>query len=160
MHSYRSKLGAAAATLAVVWGVSVAHASRAHASDDQSPDANEPVVSNARHLLEEGRRVFRYETFGDEAFWGDALKLHRAIEGAKFGGVGSGVSPKTALAVGLKVDVDALPPQIVAALGAGQVDLNDPATTLALLKANAVIGVTGHFDAGDGSLTSMGVQCA
>jgi hypothetical protein len=159
MHSYRSKLGATAAALAVIWGVSVANASRAQSSDDQSPEANGPVASNARRLLEEGRRVFRYETFGDEAFWGDTLKLHRAIEGPKFGGVGPGVSPKTALAVGLKVDVDALPPQVVEALREGQVDLNDPATTLTLLKANAVVGVTGRFDAG-GSLTSMGVQCA
>jgi cytochrome c peroxidase len=159
MHSYRSKLGAVAAALAVVWVVSVAHALRAQSSDDQSPDANGPVASNAQRLIEEGRRVFRYDTFGDEAYWGDTLKLHRAIEGTKFGGVGPGVSPKTALAVGLKVDIDALPPQVVAALRAGQVDLEDPATTLALLKANAVVGVTGHFDAG-GSLSSMGVQCA
>jgi hypothetical protein len=60
-------------------------------------------------MLDEGRRTFRYDTFGDETFWGDALQLHKAIEGEKHGGVGAGVSPKTALAVGLKVDVDALP---------------------------------------------------
>src|SRR4029077_12106097 len=121
--------------------------------------ADAAVAENARLMLDEGRRVFRYETFGDEAYWGDTLKLHRAIEGASFGGVGPGVSPKTALAVGLKVDVDSLPPSLFAALRAGQVNLDDPASTLALLKANAVVGVTGHFDAG-GSLTSMGVQCA
>src|SRR5215831_8195668 len=160
MDSYRSKLGAAAAALTVIWGVSVAHASRAQSLDSQhSRETEGPVNENVRHLIEEGRRVFRYETFGDEVFWGDALRLHQAIEGAKFGGVGPGVSPRTALAVGLKVDVDALPAQVVAALRAGQVDLNDPATTLALLKANAVVGVTGHFDAG-GALSSMGVQCA
>src|SRR5262245_65382978 len=62
------------------------------------------VADNARRMLDEGRRVFRYETFGDEAYWGDTLKLHQAIAGAKLGGVGPGVSPKTALSVGLKVD--------------------------------------------------------
>jgi hypothetical protein len=103
--------------------------------------------------------VFRYETFGDEAYWGETLELHRAIAGAKLGGVGPGVSPKTALSVGLKVDSDAIPAPVAAALKAGKVDLDDPASTMVLLKANAVVGVTGHFD-GSGRLTSMGVQCA
>src|SRR5580765_6456082 len=67
------------------------------------------VVENATQKVLQGEHIFRFDTFGDEAFWGDTLKLHEAIEGAKFGGVGPGVSPKTALAVGLKVDVDALP---------------------------------------------------
>src|SRR6266581_1265894 len=62
-------------------------------------------------------------------------------------------------AVGLKVDADALPPAVVAALKLGQVNLNDPATTLALLRLNAVIGVTGFFDA-RGNLNSIGIQCA
>ncbi len=109
--------------------------------------------------MEEGKKTFRYDTFGDEAWWGDALQLHKAIAGEKHGGVGPGVSPKTALAVGLKVDVDALPAALQAQLKAGKVDLDDPATTLALLKLNAVVGVTGRFNA-DGSLKTMGVQCA
>jgi len=117
------------------------------------------IDDNAQRLLREGRQIFRYDTFGDEAFWGDALQLHRAIAGEKHGGVGPGVSPKTALAVGLKVDLDALPPALQQQLRAGQVNLDDPATTLALLKLNAVVGVTGRFNA-DGSLRSMGVQCA
>jgi len=75
------------------------------------------------------------------------------------GGVGPGVSPKTALSVGLKVDVDAVPAPVAAALKAGNVDLDDPASTMVLLKANAVVGGTGRFD-GSGTLTSMGVQCA
>src|SRR2546430_6815133 len=95
------------------------------------------VIDNARQMLDEGRRVFRYETFGDEAYWGDTLKLHRAIAGAKLGGVGPGVSPKTALSVGLKVDVDAVPAPVAAALKAGKVDLDDPASTMVLLTANA-----------------------
>jgi len=117
------------------------------------------VNQNTQRMIEEGRRIFRFDTFGDEAFWGDTLQLHRAIEGGRFGGVGPGVTPKTALAVGLKVDMDALPPALVDQIKAGKVDLDDPATTLALLKINAVVGVTGFFNA-DGSLRSMGVQCA
>ncbi|MBZ5532450.1 MAG: hypothetical protein LAO20_13550 [Acidobacteriia bacterium] len=117
------------------------------------------VSQNSHRLLEQGRQVFRYDTFGDQDFWGGALGLHKAIEGAKFGGVGPGVSPATALAVGLKVDQDALPPALVALIKAGKVDLNDPATTLALLKLNAVLGVTGFFNP-DGSLKSVGIQCA
>ncbi len=123
------------------------------------PPRDRALTENARQLLDEGRRVFRYETFGDEAYWGETLKLHRAIAGAKLGGVGPGVSPKTALSVGLKVDVDAIPAPVAAALKAGKVDLDDPGSTMVLLKANAVVGVTGHFD-GSGRLTSMGVQCA
>ena len=117
------------------------------------------ITQNTQRMIEEGRRIFRFDTFGDEAFWGDTLQLHRAIEGGGVGGVGPGVSPKTALAVGLKVDMDALPPALVDQVKAGKVDLDDPATTLALLKINAVVGVTGFFNA-DGSLRSMGVQCA
>src|SRR5262245_15381613 len=98
---------------------------------------------DALRLIEEGRQIFRHDTFGDEAFWGDALKLHLAVAGEKLGGVGPGVSPKTALEVGLKVDQDALPADVVRQLQQKQLDLNDPATTLALLKLNAVVGVKG-----------------
>lgn len=110
-------------------------------------------------MLEQGRKTFRFDTFGSEAFWGDALQLHKAIAGAKNGGVGPGVSPKTALAVGLKVDADALPPALKKQIAAGKVDLDDPATTIALLKLNAVVGVTAFANA-DGSVKSMGIQCA
>jgi hypothetical protein len=100
--------------------------------------------------LVEGRQTFRFDTFGDEDFWGGALKLHQAIEGSAFGGVGAGVSPKTALAVGLKVDVDALPGSLLNAMRSGKVNLDDPAVTLTLLKLNAVVGVTGFFQSGSG----------
>jgi mono/diheme cytochrome c family protein len=111
-------------------------------------------------LIEQGRQIFRFDTFGDEDFWGGALKLHEAIEGsAHDGGVGPGVSPQTALSVGLKVDVDALPASVVNALKQGQLDLNSPDTTLALLQLNAVVGLTGFFD-GQKNLTSLGIQCA
>ena len=121
--------------------------------------ADDPVQQNATRMLEEGRITFRSDTFGSEAFWGDALQLHKAIAGDKLGGVGPGVSPKTALAVGLKVDSDALPESLKRDLKAGKVDLDDPATTAALLKLNAVVGITGFFDE-KGALRSMGIQCS
>jgi cytochrome c5 len=115
--------------------------------------------ANAQQMLKEGKETFRFDTFGDEAFWSDALQLHRAIAGANLGGVGPGVSPKTALAVGLKVDSEALPQSLVDQLKQGQVNLDDPATTLALLKLKAVVGVKGNFK-DDGSLQSVGITCA
>ena len=106
-----------------------------------------------------GTASFRYDTFGDEEFWGDALQLHRAIAGEKLGGVGPGVSPKTALAVGLKVDAEALPQELVQKIERNQVDLDDPATTMALLKLDAVVGVKGFVEK-DEQLRSVGITCA
>lgn len=117
------------------------------------------ILGNTQKSLAEGRETFRFDTFGDEDFWGDTLQLHRAIEGSRFGGVGAGVSPSTALSLGLKVDVDALPPSLQEQLKHGKVNLDDPSITLALMKLNAVVGVTGKFNA-DGSLKSMGIQCS
>ena len=117
------------------------------------------VEQNRAQMFDQGKHIFRYDTFGDEAFWGGTLRLHQAIAGEKNGGVGPGVSPKTALSVGLKVDADALPAELVAQIKAGKVNLDDPATTLALLKLNAVVGVTGRFDS-QGKFNSMGIQCA
>ena len=99
------------------------------------------------------------------------LKLHHAIEGSRFGGVGNGLSPKEALAAGLKVDLDALPPALVSRLKKGEVNLNDPAVTLELLKLNAVIGVVANFNTSNilnvanrpsnsGALNSIGLTCA
>jgi len=116
------------------------------------------IMRNAQTQLEEGRKIFRYDTFGSEAFWGDTLQLHKAITGEKNGGVGPGVSPKTALSVGLKVDADALPASLKAQIKAGKVDLDDPAVTIALLKLNAVVGVTAFADAH--GVKSMGIQCS
>jgi cytochrome c5 len=119
----------------------------------------DPLVKNADDTIQSGRNIFRYDTYGDEAFWGDALQLHQTIQGSRFGGVGAGVSPKTALALGLKVDSDALPAPVLSALRAGQVNLDDPAVTLTLLKNDAVVGVKGLFNT-DGSLKSVGLTCA
>jgi len=117
------------------------------------------ISAHAQQMIDEGRQIFRFDTFGSEAFWGDALQLHKAIAGEKNGGVGGGVSPKTALSVGLKVDADALPDELKKQIKAGKVNLDDPATTLALLKLHAVVGVTGLFD-NAGRIRSMGIQCA
>jgi len=131
----------------------------ASAANNVRQDFDTEAARKAQMMLEEGKKTFRYDTFGSEAFWGDTLQLHKAIAGEKNGGVGPGVSPKTALAVGLKVDVDALPAALKTEIAAGKVNLEDPATTIALLKLNAVVGVTA-FTNPDGSVKSMGIQCA
>jgi hypothetical protein len=128
-----------------------------HPGDQQQMDRE--ADAHALTTLNQGRQIFRYDTFGDRVFWGDTLKLHQAIAGANLGGVGPGVSPSTALAVGLKVDVEALPRSLQHRLAAGQLDLNDPGNTLALLELNAVVGVTGFFDDRH-RLESVGIQCA
>ena len=117
------------------------------------------VDENAQSMFAEGKRIFRFDTFGDEVYWTDTLRLHQAIEGEKFGGVGGGVSPKTALSVGLKVDAEDIPSDVADAIKKGQVNLDDPATTLTLLKLNSVVGVKGTFNP-DGSLRSVGLSCA
>jgi mono/diheme cytochrome c family protein len=148
--------------------VSVALASAGSQSDsltqgDQASgllsERDAPILDNARDMIREGRQTFRFDTFGDEAFWGGQLQLHQAIQGERFGGVGSGLSPKAALALGLKVDREALPHDLVEQLQAGQVNLDDPAVTLALLKLKAVVGVTGFFNR-QGTLRAVGIQCA
>jgi hypothetical protein len=120
---------------------------------------HDATQNNADQLVSQGRQIFRFDTFGDQAFWGGMLGLHQAIEGATLGGVGPGVSPITALSVGLKVDLDALPDNLIEQIEHGEVNLNDPAITLALLKLNAVVGVTGFFSS-SGTLQSVGIQCA
>ncbi|HEU4382013.1 MAG TPA: hypothetical protein VFR85_00820 [Anaeromyxobacteraceae bacterium] len=112
--------------------------------------AADPAAQNAQQMIREGRRTFRFDTFGDEAFWTDTLKLHAAVEK---------VSPRTALAVGLKVDVDALPPAVAKAISAGQVDLDDPAVTATLLRLDAVVGVKGAVDA-QNRVARLGITCA
>lgn len=150
-----------AATIALVY--SVDH-SRAQRSDDRGQDQkalgfDRQISENAKQMMDEGRQIFRYDTFGDEAYWTGKLKLHQAIQGTKFGGVGPGVSPKTALAVGLKVDMDSLPASLVEKIKKGEVNLDDPAITLALVKLDSVLGVKGTFNQ-DGSLKTVGLTCA
>src|SRR5687767_5207906 len=92
------------------------------------------IHANASRMVEEGKQIFRFDTFGSEDFWGGKLRLHESIAGQKLGGVGAGVSPKAALSLGLKVDAEALPADLVAAIKAGKVNMDDPASTVALLK--------------------------
>ncbi len=146
-----------AGLLAVAAGA-IAAPPRAPAAAPAKAGFDAEIARYSQQMLDEGRKTFRFDTFGSEAFWGDALGLHKAIAGQKNGGVGPGVTPKTALSVGLKVDADALPDALKKQLKAGKVNLDDPATTLALLKLNAVVGVTAIADAN--GVKSMGIQCA
>jgi hypothetical protein len=116
------------------------------------------ILVNVGRAFWRGREIFRGDTFGDEAFWGDALKLHEAVQGERFGGVGPGLTPRAALALGLKVDAAALPLRLRNDLERGRVNLDDPAVTLALLRLDAVVGVKGFF--GGDRLRSMGITCA
>ena len=101
-----------------------------------------------------GRNVFRYETFGDEQFWTDTARMHEVVQ--------KSVSPKTALSVGLKVDAEAIPPDVAQAIKDGKVDLESPATTITLLKLKAVVGLSGTVInvGGRDTLTRLGITCA
>ena len=134
-------------------------ASDKHRRDKQAALADFKTDLNALKEIRIGRETFRYSTFGSEDFWGGMLGLHEAIAGEKNGGVGTGVSPATALEVGLKVDVTALPRRVRRAIESGELDLNDPAVTLDLLRLGAVVGLTGFFDNSE-QLSSLGIQCA
>lgn len=131
--------------------------SSAPPAQNVTPSAPSRVQSelNAKRVAEAqapaGQRVFRYDTFGDERFWTDTAKLNTVIQ--------TEVSPKVAFAVGLKIDADALPPDLIAAIRGGKVDLNSPATTVSLIKLNAVVGVIGNVD-GHNNLRSVGISCA
>jgi mono/diheme cytochrome c family protein len=105
-------------------------------------------------LIAQGKQIFRYDTFGDEVQWTDTLRMHEVISAA--------VDPVTALSVGLKVDAEALPQSVVDGISNGSVDLKSPATTIALLKLNAVVGVKGTVEATNGkdTLTRVGITCA
>ena len=127
-------------------------------SEPPGAAVNDPVSKDALKQIALGRQTFRFRTFGDEAFWGGALRLHEAIAGEANGGVGAGVSPADALDLGLKVDVDALPARLRQQLRREEVNLNDPATTIALLQLNAVVGVKGFFT--NGTLRAVGITCA
>lgn len=145
--------------LLVAWAPGEKPSQSASAAAPATSANDQQISDNMQAMFNQGRKIFRYDTFGDEAFWGGALHLHQAIAGEHNGGVGPGVSPKTALSVGLKVDADALPASLVEQIKAGKVNMDDPATTLALLQLNSVLGVTGIFDK-QGKLQSIGIQCA
>lgn len=106
--------------------------------------------SNSQDMIKQGRRTFRFDTFGDESFWGGQLRLHETI---------NHLSPSQALQLGLKVDSKALPPEVIQAIKKGRVNLNDPTVTRLLIKLNAVLGVKGLFNE-NGTLKSVGITCA
>ena len=134
---------AAAATLALV-------SACGGGSDDSAARARAAQAAQA----EQGKQIFRFDTFGDEAQWTDTLRMHEVIRTA--------VDPVTALSVGLKVDAEALPAAVVAGIQNGSIDLKSPATTVALLKLNAVVGLKGTVEAVNGAdtLTRVGITCA
>jgi mono/diheme cytochrome c family protein len=129
-------------------GAAVALATACGGSDDDDAAARRAA------LVQQGQQVFRHDTFGDEAKWTDTLRLHEVV--------GTAVAPTTALSVGLKVDAEALPPAVVAGIQSGAIDLTSPATTVALLKLNAVIGLRGTVETvnGQDTLTRLGTTCA
>jgi hypothetical protein len=147
----------------IVAGVFVALSAAIYASCAKvKPGSTQYTIESKQEsgaMEAEGKKIFRYDTFGSEDFWGGKLRLHEAIEGEKLGGVGAGITPNQALALGLKVDADALPKALLPLLSKGNKALDDPASTVALLKADAVVGVTGVFNK-EGKLKSLGIQCA
>ena len=112
------------------------------------------ISPNDPALIAQGKDIFRFDTFGDETFWTDTLRMHEVIRSA--------VDPTTALSVGLKVDTDSLPAAVVAGIQNGSISLTSPATTVALLKLNAVVGVKGTVTSvgGQDVLTRVGITCA
>jgi len=149
--------GATAACVSKPQGVDTNPAALAQQAPEPSFDSR--IERHSNEMLKAGRKIFRYDTFGSEEFWGGKLRLHEAIAGEKHGGVGPGVTARQALQLGLKVDIGALPKILVEAIRGRSVDLDKVETTLELLRANAVVGVTGFFDK-DKRMTAMGIQCA
>jgi len=133
----------------VIYGFAPA-TSASQLSGRSGDDAENNQRDDGERRHRDGQAIFRYDTFGDEQLWTNVLRMHEVI---------ATVPPSTALAVGLKVDVDALPREVVAALQAGQVDLANPAVTIELLRLNAVVGVQGKVNDA-GQLTSVGITCA
>src|SRR5215469_11577368 len=121
-------------------------------SPGQSQNTNGKHVSDAQSQTStDGKSIFRFDTYGDEQLWTDTLQMQKVI---------ANVSPRTALSVGLKVDSDALPQAVINAIKAGQVNLDDPAVTVQLLKLNAVVGVIGKVAGANNNLATIGITCA
>jgi hypothetical protein len=122
---------------------------RDSANGIEGPLKHDDIIRNSVSMVLQGRNIFRYDTYGDEAFWGDTLQLHQAL---------NQLTPRQALGLGLKVDADALSEQLRQKIRQGKIDLDDPAVTLTLLRRNAVLGVVGVFDGEQ--LRSVGLTCA
>src|SRR5262245_29294119 len=137
-------IGVAATVFVLAIGLAI---SQITISSHQLEGASLGQTRNSRQ--EDGREIFRFDTFGDEQLWTDVLRMHEVLPS---------VDPVTALSVGLKVDADALPPQVVAGIQSGDLKLTDPAVTIELLRLNAVVGVKGTVE--NGQLTRVGITCA
>jgi hypothetical protein len=137
--------------------VSTDPAARTQAAPREEWD--DKVGKNADTLFDEGKKTFRHETFGSEAFFGGKLQLHKALLSAEKGGMGAGLTPRQALQLGIKADVAAVPKLVLEVLREGAVSLDNPDTTLELLRANAIVGVRGTFDEKD-NLVAVGITCA
>ena len=153
-HPLKLAFGAAAVLLA---GGSLLYSCTTAKVDTSTPESKRAINAHAEQMLNEGREIFRFDTFGSEAFWAKT-RLHDAIAGEKNGGVGAGLTPNQALKLGLKVDLQKAPKALLPLLQLGSVSLNDPKTTLGLLKADTVIGVKGFFE-GE-RLRAIGITCA
>ncbi len=141
-------------TLALVLAVALAACTRDDAVAPVAPPSEDALAAkggNSPATLADGKTIFRFDTFGDETFWTDTLRMHEVIR--------TGVSPATALAVGLKVDADALPAEVKAGILDKSIPLDEPATTVALLELGAVLGVAGQVDEA-GTLQRVGITCA
>jgi hypothetical protein len=141
---------AGAALVGVLAATAVSSAEDGGGEAEVTSRSSTPASRHAAALLDEGEHTFRFDTFGDERFWGAQLRLHEVL---------AQLSPRSALALGLKVDVEALPRQLIEDLQQGEVDLEDPAVTRELLRRNAVLGAKGFFSE-RGALRSVGFTCA
>ena len=146
-----SKLAGSAALVGMIAATACSDSDAAVPTTPAQSMAGEPNASMNPEQIAQGKTIFRFDTFGDETFWTDTLRMHEVIR--------TSVSPKAALDVGLKVDADALPAAVKAGILDHSVDLNAPATTVTLLKLGAVVGVIGQVDASN-NLTRVGVTCA
>ncbi|MBN8877830.1 MAG: c-type cytochrome [Sphingobacteriales bacterium] len=148
-------------TRLMLWGmtsliaISLSNCKKTDRGHQDAGEGNLNLPALDPKLVDQGKEIFRYETFGDETTWTDVLKMNQVIEAA--------VDPVTALSVGLKVDASALPPEVVAGIQNGSISLTDPQTTLALLQLNAVVGIKGQVSttsAGKLKLDRVGITCA
>jgi mono/diheme cytochrome c family protein len=153
------RISSSRVALALVLGAAVACAPKetpvpAAGAVDSTPTGFAVASDSSPQTISEGQQVFRFETFGDEKFWSDTARMHEVVQ--------KSVDPTTALSVGLKVDAEAIPADVAAAIKAGKVDLKSPATTLALLKLNAVVGLKGTVVTVNGrdTLQRLGITCA
>ena len=159
--SYKKKILVILSLAAIIAVSQCTKIGQTESNDDEASSVLETKMDQGKHgLIEQGKEIFRFDAFGDEEFWSGLLHIDKAILGEANGGFGPGVSPNTALAVGLKVDAEALPPEVVAGITSGAISLDDPKSTIALLKLNAVLGVKGNFDASGTILQSIGITCA